>query len=417
MALPILTPVSTTTTVRLSASATSLEANQASAYPYTIYVSDQYFLSGAAEQVAFVYKRLGGDVLDIEITNQNVFAAYQEACLEYSYIVNIHQAKNSLSSLLGNTTGSFDNEGTILTGSTVYGQNIALKYPRFIPQMARKISNGFAVLSGLGGDVPSYSASIALTQSVQDYDLQSIVDVQFPQLLGKRILINKVYYESPNVIWGFFGYLGGMGALGGLTNYSMFANGSTFEVIPTFQTKLQIMAYEDSINMRISQFSYEIIDNNLRLYPVPRTTNSRIGHNMWFRFSVLSDNWIDNVSGSNGINGINNFNGLPFENIPFQNINSMGKHFIRRYCLALCKETLSQVRGKFGGSVPAPGITLTLNSSVLAAEAKEEKQQLREELVKILDELTYNKLAEQEMEKTKNSAEVLKYYPTNIFVG
>ena len=64
---------------------------------YTLYnSSDANFISGALDQVAFTYKKLGGDVLDIEIKEENVYSAYEEAVLEYSYLLNIHQAKNSL---------------------------------------------------------------------------------------------------------------------------------------------------------------------------------------------------------------------------------------------------------------------------------------------------------------------------------
>ncbi len=41
----------------------------------------------------------------------NVYSAYEEAVLEYSYIVNIHQSKNILHSSLGATTGTFDSDG------------------------------------------------------------------------------------------------------------------------------------------------------------------------------------------------------------------------------------------------------------------------------------------------------------------
>ena len=91
MALPTINPASTTTTVRLSASATAAEA-ATTAFPFNIaeYSTDQYFLSGAAEQVAYVYKMLGGDVLDIELVETQVYAAYEEATLEYSYLINLH---------------------------------------------------------------------------------------------------------------------------------------------------------------------------------------------------------------------------------------------------------------------------------------------------------------------------------------
>ena len=45
------------------------------------------FISGAVDQVSFTYKMLGGDVLDIELTEENVYSAYEIAVLEYSSIL------------------------------------------------------------------------------------------------------------------------------------------------------------------------------------------------------------------------------------------------------------------------------------------------------------------------------------------
>lgn len=416
MALPTLTPASTTTTVRLSASAVASEASTASNYPFSIYTTDQYFLTGAAEQVAFVYKMLGGDVLDIELTNQNVFSAYQAACMEYSYLVNIHQAKNSLSNMLGNTTGTFDHKGNLLSGPT--GANVALKFPRFQAQLPRNVAKGFASSVGLGGDVTVYSASVNLTSSVQDYDLQAAADSALTaagksSLVGKRAVVTKVYYVTPRAMWRFFAYYGGINVIGNMTTYGMYTDDSTFEVVPTFQNKLQAMMYEDSLYTRVSHHSYEIIDNKLRLYPEPTVTDVT---KLWFRFYIVPDAWEAGTS-NDGIGGINNLNTLPFENIPYQNINSIGKQWIRRYALALSKEMLGQIRGKFGGAIPAPGVSLTLNSTALLGEADKEKTALREELVKVLDELTYAKITETQAGIAKNAAETMKYAPLPIFVG
>ena len=416
MALPTLIPASTTTTVRLSSSATAGEAASSSNYPFSIYTTDQYFLTGAAEQVAFVYKMLGGDVLDIELTNQNVFSAYQAACMEYSYLVNIHQAKNSLPNMLGNTTGTFDHRGNLLSGPT--GSNVSLKFPRFQAQLPRNVAKGFSTTVGVGGDVPIYSSSINLIPNVQDYDLQAaadatLVEVGKSNLVGKRAVITKVYYVTPRAMWRFFAYYGGINVIGNMTTYGMYTDDSTFEVVPTFQNKLQAMMYEDSLYTRVSHHSYEVVDNKLRVYPVPSTSDV---NKLWFRFYIVPDAW-ESGSSEDGIGGINNINTLPFENIPYQNINSIGKQWIRRYALALSKEMLSQIRGKFGGAIPSPGVSLTLNSSALASEADKEKTSLREELTKVLDELTYSKITETQSNIAKNAAETMKYAPIPIFVG
>ena len=104
-----LTPKSQTSALVLTATGSATEVEGALAYG--IYTGSAPFISGAVDQVAYVYNKLGGNILDIEITTQNVYNAYEEACLEYSYLINTHQAKNVLSDLLGNTTGSFTEDG------------------------------------------------------------------------------------------------------------------------------------------------------------------------------------------------------------------------------------------------------------------------------------------------------------------
>ena len=109
-------------------------------------------------------------------------------------------------------------------------------------------------------------------------------------------------------------------------------------------------------------------------------------------------------------------NTLPVGNLPFGSINSIGKQWIRRFALALCKETLGQVRSKFG-SVPVPGQTVNLNGTALLSEAKTEQNALRDELKKTLEELTYAKLAEQDAGLLENTEKVLDKVPNYIFVG
>ena len=119
MSLPILTPASTLSAIVLPV--TGAAGNVNTAVPYKIYSDSSaplyslQFLSGAVDQVSYVYKKLGGDVLDIELTEGNVYAAYEEAVLEYCYLINVHQATNILSDALGNTTGSFDSKGNIMS--------------------------------------------------------------------------------------------------------------------------------------------------------------------------------------------------------------------------------------------------------------------------------------------------------------
>jgi hypothetical protein len=126
-------------------------------------------------KLSFVYKKLGGDVLDIELTEFNVYAAYEEAVLEYSYLVNIHQAKNSLNNLLGATTASFNEDGQIVVGDALSGSNVEMTLPRYTFDYTRRVAEGISSEAGAGGGLNYYTASFVPTASVQDYDLQEIV--------------------------------------------------------------------------------------------------------------------------------------------------------------------------------------------------------------------------------------------------
>jgi len=116
------------------------------------------------------------------------------------------------------------------------------------------------------------------------------------------------------------------------------------------------------------------------------------------------------------VNGINNMNSLPFENLPYDKINSIGKQWIRRFALALTKEMLGQVRSKFD-KVPIPNDSVTLNGDKLIAEAKEEKEKLREELKTQLAEMTYLKVGEDSAKMMDDASKTQAYVPVGIFVG
>tara|TARA_R100000664_G_scaffold22055_1_gene31463 strand:- start:1660 stop:2934 length:1275 start_codon:yes stop_codon:yes gene_type:complete len=420
-----LNPVSQTSAIILTS--TGSTALVSAGLPFGMYTGSAAFLSGAADQVAYVYKKLGGDVVDIELTPANVYAAYEEAVLEYSYIVNLHQGKNVLSNVLGSATASFDHRGDIQTGPS--GSN--LKYPRFSLGYSRRVGDAAAAAGGMGGTIPQYSASFVTVKNKQDYDLQSIISaasdtgtddsgnvVPYAGKVGdKRIIITQVYYKTPRAMWRFYGYYGGLNVVGNYSTYGQFADDSTFEVIPTWQNKMQAMAYEDSIFTRTSHYSFELINNKLRLYPTPSDYGfTGEDDKFWVKFYVDLEPYEKDGTTNTGIEGVNNLNTVPFDNIPYQSINSMGKQWIRKYALALSKEMLGQIRGKFA-TIPIPGESVTLNHSELLSQAKEEQQTLKDKLAEMLKETEYVALAKQDQEITDAATNVLKVTPLPIFVG
>ena len=425
MAIPTLTPASTTSAIALSVTGSTSAVT--TSLPFGTYSSTDYwstdeinlFISGAADQVGFVYKKLGGDVLNVEITDAQVYASYEEACLEYSYILNIHQAKNILSNVLGATTGTFDQDGQVreTTGNLTSGTNLNTKYPKFDFAYARRVTEGVSEEINIGGSQTAYSASFSIGVNKQDYDLQDLftgTGKDFEALAdGQKILIKKVYYKTTQAMWNFYGYYGAINVVGNLANYGQYADASTFEIVPVWQQKLQAMNFEDSIKTRTSDWSYEIKNNQLRLFPIPSSLSPS---KIWVEFVIPTDAWVESSTSKIGIGGVNNLSNIPFQNLPYKYINAIGKQWIRRYSLALCREMLGYIRSKFS-TIPIPGNDITLDGSGLVTQAKEELTALREELKVTLDELTYDKLMEGDAAIMESSVRIMEKIPLQIYVG
>lgn len=431
MSYPDLTPISQMSKSILPSSGSYTDVD--ASLPYRVYsdaTSELYsadFVTGAVDQVTYTYRKLGGDVLDIELSTKNIYTAYEEATLEYSYIINIHQASNALPSMLGDSTGTFDSKGQLKDGdlkTALNGKHASLRVPKFQFGYAKTAADGFSGETGLGGTLTEYSASFTTMTDVQEYDLQKIVEdatagSAWENHIGgaaarKKILIKKVFYRTASAAWRFYGYYGGLNVVGNLHNYGQFSDDSSFQLVPTWHNKAQALAYEDAIYTRLSHWSYEVTNNKLRLYPTPRNNYTP---KMWFRFIIPEDAILDgSEAGLSTLDGINNMNTLPFSNLPFNNINSMGKQWIRRFALAISKEILGQVRSKFG-SIPIPGEAVTLNGTDLITQGREEQEKLREELKTTLAEMTYPKLVEQQGAITENTTKIQERIPLTVFVG
>ena len=445
MAKPTLSPASATSAVILTATgSTAITGNGAANvnhYPFGIYAApdsslyDTNFINGASDQVAYTYKKLGGDILDIELTVGNIYASYEEAVLEYSYQINIHQAKNVLSDLLGMSTGSFNHDGEMTEGAT-QGVQANLAFPRYKFSYAQRVADGLAEEAGVGGNLTEYSASFDIVAGQQDYDLQTIISssstesntpygIDMLQKTGgsltanqqdrmnRKFKIRRVFYKTPASVWRFYGYYGGLNVVGNMNYYGQFADDTTFEIIPAWHNKLQAMAFEDHLYTRLSHYSFEVHNNKLRLFPIPHAT---IPKTFWVTFTTHLDAWEEEEGRKTGVEGINNMNTLPFPNLPYKYINSIGKQWIRRYALALTKEMLGQVRGKFG-SIPIPGESVTLNASELLGQAKAEQDALKEELKTVLDQMTYVALAEQDAKMVAAIDTVYQEIPLPIYQG
>lgn len=83
----------------------SLVSSSGKPTPFGVYDNDLHFQEDAEGVVLYVKRRLGDDVLSVELTNKQIWANFEEAALEFSKQVNAHQAESYMSNILGLTRG------------------------------------------------------------------------------------------------------------------------------------------------------------------------------------------------------------------------------------------------------------------------------------------------------------------------
>jgi hypothetical protein len=103
-------------------------------------------------------------------------------------------------------------------------------------------------------------------------------------------------------------------------------------------------------------------------------------------------------------------------NPTYSNINSIGRSWVFEYALALAKEMLGYVRGKYT-TVPIPGSEITLNQSDLITAATSEKTALLERLRVYLDSTSRKSLLEKKSAEADYQNNILADVPMTIFIG
>ena len=379
-------------------------ANTTGRTPFGIYDSDSDFSSEADEMVIFVKRKLGDDVLSVELTKKQIWANFEEAVLEYSSILNKYQAKSQLVSFLGYATGSMDG-----------GEE---KFVRENLEFLARSAEPYAMEAGIGGSYNSISGSIQLEAGRQDYNIYTeLVDSDdvaiFDDTKGK-IRIEEVFHFNPQAAYRFFDTTSAINYLNNEFSFESFTPETIFYVLPVYEDILRAGQLDLSNRVRKSNYSFRVSGNNLRLYPTPQTNTK-----MFLRVRQAPDP-LSPIYKDDTIHGVSNLSNIPFGNIKYERINSIGKQWIRNYTLASSKEVLGYIRGKFG-SIPVPNETVTLNSSDLLTHGREEKKELITKLTELLESMTYNELTKIQAERAKSINETLKFSPIPngkaIFMG
>ena len=161
-------------------------------------------------------------------------------------------------------------------------------------------------------------------------------------------------------------------------------------------------------SFEITRYSFELVNHTLRLFPKPT-----FDMKMWIRYIKVSERDNPLKTSSGRMSDISNVN---YQNITYDNINSIGRRWVLQYTLAVCKEMLGNIRRKFS-EIPIPDSTVTMDGDLLRLEAQDEKEKLIEQLKETLEETSKKAQMLKQKEDAENLKETLKSVPMPIYIG
>jgi len=364
--------------------------------PFGFYDNDPQFQIDIDKFAVFASRRLGYPLVEIELQDLNFYAAFEEAITTYGNEMYAYQVAENLLSFQGSPTNIEVGNNNLVQENLA---NIIL------------LSNQYGTEAGVGGTIPYHTGSIILEHGVQNYDMNQWAlnnDIQ------GRIEVRRVFYEAPPAITRYFDPYAGTGT-GMMQMMDSFGWGSSspainFMLMPVSYDMQKIQAIEFNDQIRKSQYTFELVNNQLRIFPIPQGL-----HHLRFEYLLVSDRNQPYIN-RNGQNIITNASNVPYTNPTYSTINSIGRQWVFEYALSIVKEILGYVRGKYT-TIPIPGSEVTLNQSDLIQAATSEKTALVERLRAYFDTTSRKTLLANKEAEASSQKNILADVPMTIFIG
>jgi len=367
------------------------------------------FANDCSSSAMWAAKRLGYPIVDIEMIDVNFYACFEESTLEYNRVINEFNIVNNLVSLVGLPQSKYNN----LTGLGMKSTGLP-----FVVQLSKQ----YGAEALVGGEYEVKRNYIAITGSAsatntnQVYDLNTLIGRNIEHLTGSRIEVKRIFHNRSPAIARIYdpfsmtgmSYSNVLGEMG----FGAYSPATQFLMTPIFEDLERVQAIEFNDMVRKSAYSFEILGNNkLRIFPIP-SENFKV----YIDYIVESERDITNFYSGSRYEYISDPSDIPYEYCTYCKINQPGKQWIKKYFLALCKETLGRILQKYS-TVPIPGGEVTLDGAELRSEAKEEKDSLLEKLRDMLEKTLRVNQLENKGKESEEMNKMLSRVPLHIYIG
>lgn len=386
----------------------SLITSSSYSTPFGYFDTDVVFQNDARRAASWAAIRLGYPIADVEMIDVNFYACFEEACFEYSSQINQFNIRNNMGVLQGTSTSNN------VTQTNVVGSGLPY---------AIKLAQGYGTEFGVGGSVDWKNGHIQMNAGTQSYDLQSLwgnVSESF-----NRIEIRKIFHNAPPAsarIYDPFS-MTGMSYSNVLNEmgFAGYSPATQFLMTPIFEDLLRMQAIEFNDLVRKSQYSFEIVNNKIRIFPIPT-----FDIKLHFQYLIGSERDAQGISSSGSYYNssgsvvsspvVGDYSNAPYDFIPYTSINSVGRQWIRKYFLAISKELLGAIRQKYQ-TLPIPGAEVTLDGGELRQEAQQEKTDLITQLRENLEASGRKAQMEMRGAEAQQIQETLMKVPMGIYIG
>ena len=372
--------------------------------PHGIYDNDSDFKSDSLTICKYVSKKLGHPVMQLEFNSGSIYACFEEAISEYSQQINHYNTKNWMWEHYGSTNRQSESLGDM--GS----------HEPEAPHMGSTflLSEQYGEAANVGGGVTMHTGSIILTGSKQTYDLEteSVINSSHSD---KRLEIQRVFNQGPAAISKFYDPFAG--TYDNIELLDSFGFGSVSPAVsyilrPISYDLARANAIETNDLIRKSAYSFELMNNKMRIFPTPEDTDA--GNRIYFHYYVKEDK--QGVTRAYTNSKVSDPSNIPYKFITYSEINASGRQWIRKYTLALAKELLGIIRSKYA-SLPLPNGEVSMDGEALKSEGREEKANALEELKEFLESVSLSEGARKEQEVAESQQQVLNKAPLKIYLG
>jgi hypothetical protein len=273
------------------------------------------------------------------------------------------------------------------------------------------IAEDYASEAGVGGHYSVISGALQMTAGVQDYDLNAWASASASLEPGDRIEIRRIFYEEPPAIVRYFDPYAGTGtgiqSLLESFGFGQFSPGINFLLMPIHFDVQKIQAIEFNDQIRKAAFSFNLVNNKLRIFPIPYENK-----NLFFEYVKISDKFTAVKDPRNNV--VTDVMNAPFRNPLYSRINTVGRTWIFKYTLALSREIEAHIRIQFA-NLNIEGVG-PLQGSELITDARTEKENLLTELKEMLNETSRRGQLERKQQEAQFHRDTLQQVPLPIYI-